>query len=120
MRRRQLPLSASLVNFNENFDIFHLLTCKIVYNQFCVSSAVSSEVPDVPVISPSSGAIFERRLVEKYIQENGVDPISGKDMSVDELIEIKSLFASVSLLKNEINNLLLFACSSTGFKAQAA
>lgn len=42
------------------------------------------------MISPSSGAIFERRLVEKYIQENGIDPISGKEISVDELIEIKS------------------------------
>ena len=53
---------------------------------------VSNEIPEVPVISPSSGAIFERRLIEKYLQENGVDPISGKDMSAEELIEIKSLF----------------------------
>lgn len=53
---------------------------------------VSNEIPDVPVISPSSGAIFERRLIEKYLQENGVDPISGKDMTVEELIEIKSLY----------------------------
>lgn len=53
--------------------------------------SVSNEIPDVPVISPSSGAIFERRLIEKYIQENGVDPITGKDLTADELIEIKSL-----------------------------
>lgn len=53
---------------------------------------VSNEIPDTPVISPSSGAIFERRLIEKYLQENGVDPISGKDMTVEELIEIKSLY----------------------------
>ncbi|KAG5678481.1 hypothetical protein PVAND_008151 [Polypedilum vanderplanki] len=52
--------------------------------------AISNEVPDVPVISPNSGAIFERRLIEKYIQENGVDPISGKDMTIEELIEIKT------------------------------
>lgn len=56
---------------------------------FCLFS-VSNEVPDVPVISPHSGSIFERRLIEKYIQENGVDPITGKDMSVDDLIEVKS------------------------------
>lgn len=55
---------------------------------------VSHEIPEVPVLSPSSGAIFERRLIEKYVQENGVDPISGKDMSVEELIEIKSLWAT--------------------------
>jgi pre-mRNA-processing factor 19 len=44
------------------------------------------------VLSPSSGAIFEKRLIEKYLQENGVDPISGKDMSPEELIEIKSKY----------------------------
>lgn len=52
--------------------------------------AVSNEVPEHPVVSPSSGAIFERRVIEKYIQENGVDPISGGDLSVDDLISIKS------------------------------
>jgi pre-mRNA-processing factor 19 len=52
--------------------------------------AISNEVPENPVLSPKSGAIFERRLVEKYILENGCDPISGKDMNADELIEIKT------------------------------
>lgn len=46
-------------------------------------------MPEVPVISPSSGAVFERRIIEKYILENGVDPINGKDLKADELIEIK-------------------------------
>lgn len=54
-------------------------------------SLVSNEVPEIPVLSPISGAIFEKRLIEKYIQENGVDPISGKEMTIEELIEIKSL-----------------------------
>lgn len=52
--------------------------------------SVSNEVPEHPVVSPSSGAIFEKRIIEKYIQENGVDPISGKDLSIDELIDIRS------------------------------
>lgn len=50
---------------------------------------VSNEIPEHPVISPSSGAIFERRIIEKYIIENGCDPISGKDMRSEELIEVK-------------------------------
>lgn len=44
----------------------------------------------MPVVSPTSGAVFERRILEKYIIENGVDPISGKDLRVEDLIEIKS------------------------------
>ncbi|GLV35956.1 Pre-RNA processing factor 19 [Carabus blaptoides fortunei] len=52
--------------------------------------AISSEVPEHPVVSPSSGAIFEKRIIEKYIIENGVDPISGKDLKAEELIEIKT------------------------------
>lgn len=52
--------------------------------------ALSNEVPKEPVLSPHSGAIFEKRLILKYLQENGVDPICGKDMSADELIEVKT------------------------------
>jgi hypothetical protein len=52
--------------------------------------AVSNEVPEHPVISPVSGAIFEKRLIEKYLVENGVDPINGKELSADMLIDVKS------------------------------
>lgn len=51
--------------------------------------AISNEVPDHPVVSPFSGVIFERKLIEKYINENGKDPITGDDMTIDQLIEIK-------------------------------
>lgn len=47
-------------------------------------------MPEQPVISPSSGAIFERRIIEKYILENGCDPITGNELKADELIEIKT------------------------------
>lgn len=46
----------------------------------------------MPVVSPSSGAIFEKRIIEKYIIENGVDPINGKELRVEDLIEVKSKF----------------------------
>lgn len=51
------------------------------------------------MVSPSSGAIFEKRIIEKYIQENGVDPISGKELTMEDLIEIKSELSPISIIK---------------------
>ncbi|XP_041349094.1 pre-mRNA-processing factor 19-like [Gigantopelta aegis] len=52
--------------------------------------AISNEVPEHPVISPASGHMFEKRLIEKYIQENGTDPMNSEKLSVDMLIDVKS------------------------------
>lgn len=70
---------------------------------------VSNEIPDIPVLSPSSGAIFEKRLIEKFLQENGVDPITGKDMTPDELIEIKSRFGDWRVSKPMLTWFLLIS-----------
>jgi len=53
------------------------------------SHVVSNEVPEHPCVSPSSNCVFERRLIEKYIAENGTDPISGEPISEEQLIDIK-------------------------------
>ncbi|KAA0203051.1 hypothetical protein HAZT_HAZT004194 [Hyalella azteca] len=51
--------------------------------------AISNEVPEHAVVSPVSGGIFERRLIEKFISEHGIDPLNNKDLSIDQLIDIK-------------------------------
>ena len=48
------------------------------------------QVPETPVISPHSGCIYDRRLIEKYIAENGTDPINGEKLSIDDLIDVKT------------------------------
>nr|VZH89341.1 unnamed protein product [Spirometra erinaceieuropaei] len=52
--------------------------------------SLSNEVPEQPVLSPRSGHIFERRLIEKYLTETGCDPINQQPLSPEELIEVKT------------------------------
>lgn len=51
--------------------------------------SVSNEIPEQPVVSSVSGAVFEKRLIEKYINENGCDPINSEPLELSQLIEIK-------------------------------
>lgn len=34
--------------------------------------------------------MFERRLIEKFVLENGTDPINGEELTEDQLIDLKS------------------------------
>ncbi|RAO69672.1 uncharacterized protein BHQ10_005684 [Talaromyces amestolkiae] len=52
--------------------------------------AISGEAPQVPVVSTKSGNVFEKRLIEAYIAENGKDPITGEEASAEDLVELKT------------------------------
>ncbi|KAF9023392.1 Prp19-domain-containing protein [Hymenopellis radicata] len=54
---------------------------------FC---AISGEPPQDPVVSAKSGKVYERRLIVKYINENGTDPITGDKLEEADLITIKA------------------------------
>ena len=46
------------------------------------------QVPEVPVVSPVSGQVYERRLIEKYVTETGVDPVNKEPLAMEQLIEV--------------------------------
>ncbi|KAF2873640.1 WD40-repeat-containing domain protein [Massariosphaeria phaeospora] len=52
--------------------------------------AISGEAPQAPVASRKSGNVFERRLIEVHIAEHHTDPVTGEDLAVEDLIELKS------------------------------
>ncbi|KAH9919113.1 WD40 repeat-like protein [Fomitopsis serialis] len=54
---------------------------------FC---AISGEPPQDPVVSQKSGHVYERRLILKYITENGTDPITGDKLEESDLITVKA------------------------------
>lgn len=41
-------------------------------------------------IADKVGTVFEKRLIEAYIAENGRDPITDEDLSTDDLIELRT------------------------------
>jgi pre-mRNA-processing factor 19 len=50
--------------------------------------SLSGLVAEHPVVSPRSGRIFERQLLEKHIAALGTDPISGDPLRVEELVSV--------------------------------
>ncbi|KAG6891058.1 hypothetical protein C0995_014147 [Termitomyces sp. Mi166 len=54
---------------------------------FC---AISGEPPLEPVVSVKSKKVYERRLILKYITENGTDPVTGDSLQESDLVPIEA------------------------------
>lgn len=54
---------------------------------FC---SISGEPPQDPVVSSKSGHIYERRLILKYINDNGTDPLTGEKLEESDLLTVKA------------------------------
>eukprot|EP01113_Clastostelium_recurvatum_P037840 TRINITY_DN5573_c0_g1_i2.p1 TRINITY_DN5573_c0_g1~~TRINITY_DN5573_c0_g1_i2.p1 ORF type:complete len:500 (+),score=118.50 TRINITY_DN5573_c0_g1_i2:135-1634(+) len=52
---------------------------------------LSGSAPEHPVVSAKSGHIFERRLIEQYIETHGKDPVNDQPLTTADLVEIKGL-----------------------------
>jgi hypothetical protein len=85
---------------------------------FC---ALSGEPPQEPVVSVKSGKVYERRLILKYITENGTDPITGDKLEESDLVVIKACMSSIyhrslpsSFFVVPGSNSLLFSTGDSG------
>lgn len=50
---------------------------------------ISGQTPEEPVVS-KTGYVFEKRLIEKHIQNYGICPISGEVLTLNDLFPLKS------------------------------
>ncbi|XP_048334064.1 pre-mRNA-processing factor 19 [Ziziphus jujuba] len=55
-----------------------------------MNCAISGEVPEEPVVSRTSGLLFEKRLIERHISDYGKCPITGEPLTMDDVIPIKT------------------------------
>ncbi|RUS25704.1 WD40-repeat-containing domain protein, partial [Jimgerdemannia flammicorona] len=85
---------------------------------FC---AISGEPPEFPVVSVKSGQVYEKRLIIKYINDNGKEPTTDEPLSLDDLVDLKtspktvkprpptltSIPSLLSVFQNEWDSLML-------------
>ena len=46
--------------------------------------------PEEPVVSRKTGHLFEKRIIEKYIQQHGKCPVTDQELTVDDLLSVES------------------------------
>lgn len=51
--------------------------------------AVSGTVPTEPVVCVKSGHVYEKSLIEKHVQANGTDPVTGEEISAGDLLPLR-------------------------------
>ncbi|QLG75058.1 hypothetical protein HG535_0H03850 [Zygotorulaspora mrakii] len=67
---------------------------------FC---GISGKPTKNPVLSPVSKCIFEKELIEQYVQTEGKDPITNSPLGLDQLIELSHTPQQASLV-NTLNS----------------
>lgn len=65
--------------------------CRLAQERYVTTlrSNLSVQSP-VAGLTSCIGSVFEKRLIEAYIAENGKDPVNGDELSTEDLIDIKT------------------------------
>ncbi|KAF2073525.1 hypothetical protein CYY_005174 [Polysphondylium violaceum] len=82
--------------------------------------SISGNTPDEAVVSIKTGNVYEKRLIEKYIETNGKEPTTGEPLSINDLVTVKvgkvvkprpttatSIPSMLQLFQNEWDSLML-------------
>ncbi|KAH9626443.1 hypothetical protein KSS87_004945 [Heliosperma pusillum] len=55
-----------------------------------MNCSISGELPEEPVVSKKSGLLFEKRLIERHISDFGKCPITGEQLTMDDIVSVKA------------------------------
>ncbi len=89
------PCSPSLYFFFSPLSLFKTITRAALFLLVFLFSlplpvrSVSGEVPEQPVVSRVSGALFEERLIRKHLVDHDTDPVNQEPMTTDDLIKLQ-------------------------------
>ncbi|SCU84858.1 LAFA_0D12442g1_1 [Lachancea sp. 'fantastica'] len=72
---------------------------------FC---AISGKPLKTPVFSPKSRCVFEKSLIESFVQQNALDPINREPLNLEELVEIAQTPEQYAM-SNSVNSATLKA-----------
>ncbi|GET89905.1 hypothetical protein, conserved [Leishmania tarentolae] len=61
---------------------------------------ISQRVPTHPVVSTKSGLVFERSLIEKYLDEHGRCPVTGDPLHKEDLMTVQGAAPDVSIVSS--------------------
>jgi hypothetical protein len=61
-------------------------TCCVAQERYYLTTNCDKFAPN---LTRCLGNVFERRLIETYISENGTDPVTGEDLTVEDLVDLK-------------------------------
>ena len=59
----------------------------MVFRMSSFSCGITGEVCKEPTVTPSGG-VFERKVIERWISENGTDPDTKQALSKAELVQV--------------------------------
>ncbi|XP_038720575.1 pre-mRNA-processing factor 19 homolog 1-like [Tripterygium wilfordii] len=85
-----------------------------------MNCSISGEVPEEPVVSRTSGLLFEKRLIERHISDYGKCPITSEPLAMDDIVPVKtgkivkprmvqtaSIPGMIGMFQNEWDSLML-------------
>jgi hypothetical protein len=90
-KRVETRLSAARgqTNAHRGANLRHALQSPSPRSMAALVCALSGEVPVEPVISLKSGTLFEKRLIEAYVGDNGMCPITREPLSLQDLVPLQ-------------------------------